>query len=244
VILNLAVNARDAMEQGGRLTFSTCNLPPDRRPTEPARVRLVVVDEGTGMTEEVRSRLFEPFFTTKEVGRGTGLGLSTVYGIVRQSGGTITVESEAGRGSAFTIDLPATEEPLAATKPGPAVPEPEGGSETILLVEDEDTVRRLVTRILRSVGYQVIEASGGDEALELLEGHEGRIDLLLSDVLMRGLTGPELAKQVCARRPGIEVLLISGFAEEGLAENENLRFLGKPFTTQELLDEVRAALDA
>jgi two-component system cell cycle sensor histidine kinase/response regulator CckA len=245
VILNLAVNARDAMERGGQLVLSTCALPPDPdHPPQPAMVRLVVQDAGSGMSDEVRSRLFEPFFTTKDVGRGTGLGLATVYGIVQQSGGTISVESELGRGSSFTIDLPVAGEPVALEESEPAALEAPGGSETVLLVEDEETIRRLVGLMLQSVGYRVLQAAGGDEALQILERHDGPLDLLLSDVLMRGLSGPELAELVRAKRPGVEVLLISGFSEEGIAGSEGVRFLGKPFTTQALLEAVREALDA
>ena len=249
VILNLAVNARDAMDGSGLLALSTANLPAREGPeaTRPS-VQLVVRDTGHGMSDEVRSRVFEPFFTTKQVGQGTGLGLSTVYGIVQQSAGQISVESQPGEGSCFVIELPVALGEVPEREPSRQARVARGGSETVLLVEDEPSVRRLISRMLGSVGYRVLDASGGDEAQAKLAAHEGPVHLLLSDVMMRGLTGPELAQRIRAARPGIRVLLMSGLAEGGGREHADLwaeaSFLAKPFTTQVLLERVRQLLDA
>ena len=243
VLLNLAVNARDAMPDGGRLTIETSNV---RAARAGAGVRIRVEDDGVGMSDEVRAHLFEPFFTTKEVGKGTGLGLATVYGIVQQSGGTITVASEEGRGSTFVIDLPQ----VRAEDPAPATPalrvSARSGSETVLLVEDEEAVRNLTRRVLEQHGYTVLSAPDGESALELARAHPDVIHLLLTDVVMPGICGPKLAEVLLGERVGLQCLFMSGYAATALGPNTLLpaerRFLPKPFTTSQLLQRMREAL--
>jgi PAS domain S-box-containing protein len=254
VLMNLAVNARDAMPCGGTLTIESAHAVP---PTGLARqqsetqaesyVALTIRDTGDGMPAEVRARIFEPFFTTKGPGKGTGLGLSTVYGIVAQSGGVITVDSELGRGTTFTVYLPAVEEALASITTGPAHHIKGIGTETVLLVEDEASVRGLVRRVLIQYGYTVLESQDGLEALTIAERHPGPIHLLLSDIVMPGLSGPALAQQLVAARHGVRVLLMSGFAnrmgfEIGL-HGANTSFVQKPFTPEGLAMKVRECLD-
>jgi PAS domain S-box-containing protein len=243
VLLNLAVNARDAMPEGGRLTIETMNV---RLPAGPA-VRMRVEDTGVGMSEEVRAHLFEPFFTTKEVGKGTGLGLATAYGIVQQSGGSIAVTSEAGRGTTFEIDLP-------EVMGEPAVPVPQAprgdirGTETVLLVEDEEAVRNLTRRVLKHNGYHVLSAPNGETALEMSRMHVGKIHLLLTDVVMPGMSGPRLAEVLLGEREGLRCIFMSGYAATALEQKVLLRrdtaFLQKPFTTEQLVRRVRETLDA
>jgi two-component system, cell cycle sensor histidine kinase and response regulator CckA len=213
VILNLAVNARDAMPQGGRFLIETRNveLAPDDVQVRPEatpgpHVMLAVSDTGCGMDRETITRVFEPFFTTKETGKGTGLGLATVYGIVQQSGGYITVESRPGRGTTFRIYLPRVDEPVESTGPGRSG-KGHRGSETILLVEDEPMVRHLVRDVLRTSGYTVLEARHAEEALRLAGRHAGPIDLLVSDVVMPGMSGSALAESLTAVRPNTKVSL-------------------------------------
>ena len=255
VLINLVVNARDAMPQGGRLRVSVqnvvvddalCEKHPTLRPGE--CVQLIVADSGMGMTTETMMRAFEPFYTTKERGRGTGLGLATVYGIVKQSGGTITVDSTPGHGTTFAVYLPVS----ADAAPGAAiVAERRVGStagETILLVEDEDSVRRLSRRVLESQGYTVLEAINGADALRIASDYAGVIDLLLSDVVMPELGGRLLAERLTAARPDTEVLFMSGYTDDeilrrGLLERGQ-RLIQKPFTASSLAHEVRALLDA
>ncbi len=254
VLMNLAVNARDAMPEGGRLTLQTANVDLDEeyargRPTAEAGrfVMLAVTDTGMGIAQEIRDRVFEPFFTTKEVGKGTGLGLSTVYGIVKQSGGWIWVYSEPGLGSTFKIYLPIVNERPDA----PERPAEEGadldGDETILLVEDEPAVRALVRKVLRKSGYTVLEARSGEEALAVAADYESRIDLLLTDMVMPGIGGGELAGRLRRVRGDLPVLLTSGYAEEAArrqaGEVPRSLFLEKPFVAGSLLRIVRAALD-
>lgn|GEM_PF-1035416 len=255
VLLNLAVNARDAMPQGGTLTLQTANVElrekdPDRNPMmAPGRwVMLALTDTGTGMDEATRARIFEPFFTTKGPGKGTGLGLSTVYGIVKQSGGFIWVESEPGRGTSFKVYFPAvdevedevdwTDQPAHAT----------GGSETILLVEDEHPVRALVRRCLERDGYRVLEAEGPAEALRLTAQHDGMIHLLLTDVVMPQMSGRQLAERVATLRPNTRVLYMSGYTDDTVAQHgileEGTMLIQKPFTPENLAIKVREALDA
>jgi two-component system cell cycle sensor histidine kinase/response regulator CckA len=252
IVVNLAVNARDAMPQGGKLTIETSNAQLEEADgfeqftvRSGSYVMLVVRDEGVGMDEETRSRIFEPFFTTKERGKGTGLGLATVYGIVKQSGGYVWVDSEPGRGTAFRIYLPRCEPTGDESNRSAATPSEETprGTETVLLVEDEDAVRQLARRLLRLRGYTVLEASGGDRALELLTQHVGPIHLLLTDVVMPGMTGLELASRVAALRPDTRTLLMSGHVDRAALDPSTL-LLQKPFTPEGLARKVREALDA
>jgi two-component system, cell cycle sensor histidine kinase and response regulator CckA len=255
VIVNLAVNARDAMPGGGKLTIDTANIELDGvfarghpGASPGSYVRLRVGDTGVGMDAATRAHLFEPFFTTKPVGKGTGLGLATVYGIVKQSGGYIWVDSEPGRGTVFAIFLPRTSgtpEPTASPQsPAP----PARGTETILLVEDEESVRTLSHRALSRLGYQVLAAPGGADALRVAERHGGPIHLVLTDVVMPGIGGRELVRQLAAVRPGTKVLYISGYSNEAIARHGVLdpgtAFLQKPFTPDGLASKVREVLDA
>ncbi|HET7321654.1 MAG TPA: ATP-binding protein, partial [Longimicrobiaceae bacterium] len=239
VLLNLVVNSRDAMPQGGQLTISTANVELDdeyvrgKVRVEPGGyVMLAVSDTGTGMDAETRARIFEPFFTTKEMGKGTGLGLSTVYGIVQQSGGHVWVYSEPGHGTTFKIYLPRVDAPLSTD----AAPEAAmaTGRETVLLAEDDPAVRVLARRGLEHAGYRVLEADGGEAALALAEEHDGPIHLLLSDVVMPGIGGRELAERLQERREGVAVLFMSGYTDDAILRhgmlNEGTPFLEKPFT--------------
>ena len=251
VILNLAVNARDAMPGGGRLTIETGDVPLDldharRHPgVKPGtHVMLAVTDTGIGMEPAIRERIFEPFFTTKDVGRGTGLGLSTVYGIVQQSGGTIWVYSEPGRGSTFKIYLPSVDEPAHETE---AMPEPpRGGTETVLLCEDEPDLRELTREVLEEYGYRVLEAADGEEALDVVAGYREPIDLLLTDVVMPHMGGPALVGHVRERRAALRCLYITGFAPDRAVGDDagTHGVLLKPFRFEELAARVREALDA
>jgi two-component system cell cycle sensor histidine kinase/response regulator CckA len=239
VLVNLVVNARDAMPAGGRLTVST-RLVVDGEAAGP-QVQLVVSDTGVGMTEEVRAHLFEPFFTTKERGKGTGLGLATVYGIVTRTGGRVQVDTQPGRGTTFTITLPATDEPLEEEgTPDPA--DLRGRGETILVVDDDGGVLTLVERILTGAGYRVLQARDGSAALLRAQQHAGEIDLLLTDVVLRGMSGKDLAGLLGQLRPGTRVLLMSGYPDADVATGAG--FLAKPFTEEALLLSVREALDA
>jgi CheY-like chemotaxis protein len=213
---------------------------------EPGRyVMFSVSDTGFGMTPEVKEHIFEPFFTTKERGKGTGLGLSTVYGIVKQSGGEITVESEVGKGSVFRIYLPLVEGVMEDQK------EEEqgawGGKETVLVVEDEENVRRLVAEVLEGQGYEVLEASGGEEVLQIMEGYGGRVDLILTDVVMPGISGRELGKRSVERWGMVKVLYMSGFFDEERVSlnvlEEGMNYVQKPFTIDALTRKVREVLD-
>jgi PAS domain S-box-containing protein len=255
VLINLVVNARDAMPQGGRLRVelgnvivgdALCARHPSLRPGE--SVQLTVSDTGMGMTTETMARAFEPFFTTKEPGRGTGLGLSTVYGIVKQSGGAITVDSTPGAGTIFCVYLPVARETESRPSGVTERRAPTSASETILLVEDEDSVRRLARRVLESEGYTVLEAINGEDALRIAADYGGVVDLLLSDVVMPELGGRLLAERLTATRPGTEVLFISGYTDDeilrrGLLERGQ-HLLQKPFTATALAHEVRSVLDA
>ncbi len=245
VLMNLAVNARDAMPRGGVLTIRTAHLPPGPGDDGVGAVELTVADNGLGMPPEIQARAFEPFFTTKEVGRGSGLGLATVYGIVEQAGGSIELESSPGQGTTFRIRLhgAGTERP-----PGIAVAVPSGshGSETILLVEDEAPVRAIARRVLSAAGYQVLEAADAAQARRLAEQNAGRIDLLITDVIMPGTRGPELAEELAGRAPGLRVLFISGYSPDSLIQREGVPgrgFIQKPFTPQAFRDKVRQVLE-
>jgi PAS domain S-box-containing protein len=242
-VLNLAVNARDAMPRGGRLSVVTREAERD----EGGRwVALAVTDTGCGMAEEVKAHLFEPFFTTKAPGQGTGLGLSTVYGIVKQSGGHVEVESQPGAGTTFTIYLPRVEgSGEAETSAGPPAVPP--GHETVLLAEDEQAVRSLARQVLLSGGYTVLEAGDGAQALWLAERHGGPIHLLVTDVVMPGLGGRGLAERLCAARPGLKVLYLSGYTDDAVVRHgvsrEAVHFLPKPFSAAALALKVREVLD-
>jgi signal transduction histidine kinase/ActR/RegA family two-component response regulator len=246
VLLTLVTNARDAMPQGGRVTVATANVPAGEAGARGAgrRVRLAVSDTGLGMDDAVRERLFEPFYTTKELGKGTGLGLASVYGTVQQSGGSIHVTSAPGRGSNFVIHLPAAlQEEAAAPAPG-GLPR---GSETVLLVEDEEAIRGLARRVLEQLGYTELTASEGNEALAVADQHAATIHLLATDVIMPTLHGPELARRLTAKRPGMRVLYMSGYTDSVLLGTGLLRgethLLNKPFTPTDLAGAVREALD-
>jgi signal transduction histidine kinase/ActR/RegA family two-component response regulator len=251
--LNLVVNARDAMPHGGTLTISTSNEEVSARDSTFAGsapgeyVQLTVADTGTGITEEVRSHMFEPFYTTKEEGKGTGLGLSTVYGIVQQNGGHIAVETEPGQGTVFRIRLPAVAPESAPAKELDAEEAMPRGTETILLVEDQEEVREVYATILRSLGYNVIEAANPDKAQESALARNGKIDLLLTDVVMPGRTGDELADTLKASCAGMEVLFISGYGDlpriqQNMSEG-GFAYLQKPFAPVALANKVREILD-
>jgi two-component system cell cycle sensor histidine kinase/response regulator CckA len=255
VLLNLALNARDAMPGGGRLTIETANAELDDEyasrhlgAAPGSYVVLAVSDTGHGMTEDVRAQVFEPFFTTKGPTEGTGLGLATVYGIVKQSAGYVWVYSEPGHGSTFKVYLPRAADPAESTGPKREAPAPARGSETVLLVEDEDVVRALVREILESFGYDVLEAPDGAAALETSSAHDGPIDLVLTDVVMPGMGGPELISRLRGKRPDAKVVFTSGYSEDAIANDGVLhpgaRFLEKPFTAATLAETVRGALDA
>jgi len=255
VIINLSINARDAMPQGGRLTLQTANVPLDKEgarlhETSPgAYVMLAVSDTGIGMSDEVKAHLFEPFFTTKEVGKGTGLGLATCYGIVRQSGGWIHVYSEPGQGTTFRIYFPGVEEAPTVLPPRDQDGFLPRGTETILLVEDEQIVRSLAARVLRDQGYTVLEAANGNEALRTVQEYGDKpIHLLLSDVVMPQMGGKELADRLRAVIPDLKVLFASGYANGGLYElgrpGPGAKFLQKPFTPGVLARKVREALES
>ena len=255
VVMNLAVNARDAMPGGGKLVIETRNvgpsplegIAPDGLALEGA-VLLRVKDTGVGMNAETRARVFEPFFTTKEKGKGTGLGLATVYGIVRQSGGQIVVESEPGKGTTFSIYLPRVLSPSAAAAASDGSPPTAGrGSELVLVVEDEEQVRKLTRVLLEAQGYQVLEAASGEEALTLCAEPDRSLHLMLTDLVMPGITGRELADRARLLQPRMRVLYMSGYPDESIVHRGVLepgtRFVQKPFRANELLHRVRATLD-
>ncbi|PIY20275.1 MAG: hybrid sensor histidine kinase/response regulator, partial [Deltaproteobacteria bacterium CG_4_10_14_3_um_filter_60_8] len=258
VIMNLAVNARDAMPAGGKLTIETRNV---ELATAQATQRLVVppgsyvllavTDTGEGMDAATRGRIFEPFFTTKELGKGTGLGLSSVYGIVKQSGGSLWVYSEVGRGTTFKIYLPRVDEEQVRVEEqarATGVEVPARGVETLLVVEDEGAVRNLAARVLTAAGYQVLTAVNGEEALVLLEDRQGPVHLLLTDVVMPGMGGRELAARLATNWPDLKVLFMSGYTNNAIVHHgvldEGTQFIGKPFSVMELTRKVREVLDS
>jgi two-component system cell cycle sensor histidine kinase/response regulator CckA len=235
-MLNLAVNARDAMPGGGRLSMTTRNAGDD--------VVVAVTDTGHGMSDEVKARIFEPFFTTKGPGEGTGLGLAMVYGFVTQSGGRIQVHSAAGAGTTFEIALPVAAETAPSRRlPAQVVPVA-GGAETILLVEDEDAVRRMTTRILAAKGYRILEARDGVDALAVAARHGGSIDIVVTDSVMPRMSGPQLVEALTAARPGVRILVMSGYLKESDLPAAGLPILPKPFSAADLTRRVREILDA
>jgi PAS domain S-box-containing protein len=255
VIMNLAVNARDAMPTGGQLTLETSNVEIDEEyagrhlALKPGPyVQLAVTDTGCGMDEPTRARLFEPFFTTKDKGKGTGLGLSTVYGIVKQSGGDIWVYSEVGRGTTFKIYFPRELSATAVAAPrAPASVGQVTGTETVLVVEDEEVLRRASRRALEVAGYTVLAAADGDEALQLAARHAGKLDLLLTDVVLPRVSGQALARELAATWPTIKVLFTSGYTDDTIVHHgvlePGVHFLSKPFTAADLTRKVREVLD-
>jgi two-component system, cell cycle sensor histidine kinase and response regulator CckA len=253
VLMNLVVNAKDAMPNGGRIVLETRKTTVGETASgektfiKPGDyVLLSVIDSGVGMDRETQSRIFEPFFTTKEKGKGTGLGLSTVYGIVKQSGGYVMVQSELSRGAAFHIYLPRVDAGAEAHGATPVARHAAGGSETILLVEDEESVRQLVRETLQAKGYRVLEAEHGQAGLAAAAAHDGKIDLVITDVVMPGMTGRELAEKVVASRPETKVLYLSGYTEDAVVSEGTIEsgkaFLQKPFTLQSLSRKVREVL--
>jgi PAS domain S-box-containing protein len=257
VVMNLVVNARDAMPSGGRLSIETRNVildsphPTDFAVVPPGRyVMLAVSDTGTGMSEETKRRLFEPFFTTKERGKGTGLGLATVYGIVQQSGGYVWVYSEVGHGTTFKVYLPATDGVHRRAGPAatqPPAPQPAGGARTILVVEDEDAVRQLTQIILERAGHRVLVARNAQEASAIFQRHVSEIDLLITDVVMPGASGPALLKHLSQKRPDLKVLYMSGYADDAIEVQGPLEsgvaFIQKPFSSELLVRKVRDAIE-
>jgi signal transduction histidine kinase len=251
VVMNLALNARDAMPNGGTLGIRTATADGAAAAVDPeapaSRAQLVVSDSGTGIDPKVLPLIFDPFFTTKPQGEGSGLGLSTVYGIVKQSGGHIDVQSEPNHGTTFTISLPAAPPVVPRADSIEAQGPPRSGGEVILVVEDDDQVRTVVSKGLPRLGYEVLVVRNAEEALALVDKHPGRIDLLLTDVVMPGLSGPQLAERLTARRPEVRVVFMSGYPE---AQDPALGFaldgrsyLQKPFALAELAEKIRQALD-
>lgn len=248
VMMNLALNARDAMPEGGRLEIATTNVElgavaPDVVPG--SYVQMTVSDTGEGMNETVRRNIFEPFFTTKDVGEGTGLGLATVYGIVRQSDGWIEVQSEVGVGTCFKVYLP-TADATAQPAEGGTVTRVEGGPETILLVEDQKAVRTFTKIALEELGYRVLEAADGNEAIAVAEGHRGTIQVLLTDVVLPGMNGRKVSERLLATRPDLKVIFMSGYPGDVIGQqgvlNESVAFVQKPYSPDELADKVRQVL--
>ncbi len=249
ILMNLVVNARDAMPGGGRLGIRVeCeDLKAPRGPLEPGRyVVLAVSDTGHGMDEATIGKVFEPFFTTKERGKGTGLGLSTVFGMVREFGGFVAVQSEVDRGTTFRLHFPRTDKPAAPAPVSGAKTAPEAGSGCVLVVEDEALVRAGIRHFLTKLGYEVLDTGAPLEALELVQRHSGCIDLLLTDIVMPGMNGPELARRVTAERPSIQVAFMSAFSDRTLVEQGRIEsgipVLEKPFEEEELAERVRTLI--
>jgi signal transduction histidine kinase/CheY-like chemotaxis protein len=253
IVVNLAVNARDAMPRGGTLTIETANVELDENyatahfsVTPGHYVALTVTDTGTGITPEVQARLFEPFFTTKEPGKGTGLGLATVHGIVMRSGGSVNVYSEVGRGTSFKVYFPRADAAEMVVEAPPRVSRPRSGAQTVLVVEDAEGLRALARRLLQRQGYTVLVAANAEEALRLFE-QNASIDLLLTDVVMPGASGPELSRRLVERRPELKVVYMSGYTEETIVQhqvlNPGIAFLHKPFTSETLGRKIREVLD-
>jgi CheY-like chemotaxis protein len=254
ILVNLAVNARDAMPEGGKLLIETANVDLDEEYcvmhpyVRPGRfVMLAVSDTGHGMSEEIKRQIFEPFFTTKPKGTGTGLGLATIYGVVKQAKGSIEVYSEVGKGTTFKIYVPRVDDKTAGPPESSPPMELLGGSETVLLVEDEAVVRDLGVRILAGLGYRVMRAGNGDEAIALAGEHGERIDLLLTDVVMPGMSGRDLANRLTRIHPEARVLFTSGYTDNVIVHHgvldEGVSFIGKPYSPSALAKKVREVLD-
>jgi signal transduction histidine kinase len=253
VIMNLAINARDAMPMGGKLTIETANVELDDDPLSHVDVQpgpyvlLSVTDTGVGMEAETIRQIYEPFFTTKEEGKGTGLGLATVFGIVKQSGGDISVDSTPGQGATFKVYLPHSQAPIDRIQPAAPSTSTPRGSETILLVEDEELLRSLERKMLEQRGYTVLEAQSVGHAFEIARDHKGAIDLLLTDVVMPELSGRELAKQLAVERPEMRILYMSGYAADAITRHgvlePGIAFLPKPLTGTLLAQKLREVLD-
>jgi CheY-like chemotaxis protein len=246
VLSILIANAKDAMPKGGKLTVATALEP---AASGPGRICLRVSDTGAGMTDEVKARLFEPFFTTKPVGKGAGLGLSTVYGIVKSAGGDIQVQSTPGQGTTFKIAFPAAVggSEAAAPVPAPAPAEAQRGGETVLLVEDDDDVRFLLHSILKADGYNVLEAKDGEQALAVADEHAAPINLVLTDLQMPKLGGRKLVEKLLAAHPGMKAMFMSGFGREDFPDAQAhglpVSFLEKPFMPKSLVRQIRRVLD-
>jgi CheY-like chemotaxis protein len=255
VLLNLAVNARDAMPQGGRLTIETANVELDKEYSRAHSdvspgpyVLLTVSDTGSGMTAAVKARLFEPFFTTKEVGKGTGLGLAVIHGVVKEAGGHVEVESEPGVGTIFRVYLPRVNQPAWS---GPSLSDmsiPPRGTETVLMVEDEEGVRILTRHLLKGFGYTVMEAASGADALSQAGKHAGPVDLLITDVVMPGMSGGQVATEMATLHPEARVLFVSGYTNDAVVRHgilqDKVHFLPKPFSPMGLAVKIREVLDS
>lgn len=254
VVLNLVINSRDSMDTGGQITIETQNVYLDK-PIDNEKdqgqtglhVKLAIKDTGVGMDENIKAKIFEPFFTTKEKGKGTGLGLSTVYGIVKQSGGSITVESRSNKGSTFTVYLKAIEEDVKPYSDQQKSSEQLSGDETILIVEDENAVLDLMMKVLNQHGYNVLLASSSEEAIKMVENLKGSIDILLTDIVLPGLNGRELAEKVIEMKPEISVIYMSGYTDQVIGNqgilDENTDYIQKPFSPFFLLKKVREVLE-
>jgi len=252
VVLNLVINARDAMPGGGKLTIETANVELDQSYARDhigvnpgPHVLLAVADSGIGLDPETKAHLFEPFYTTKAQAQGGGLGLPTVYGIVKQSGGFIWAYSETGHGTVFKIYLPKTNQALAVFHPAAPRPAPTG-SETILVVEDDDAVRQLICETLGAHGYAVLEASSGEQALLVAQTRRGPIDLLLTDVVLTGIGGPEVAQRLSEQRPNTKILYMSGYTDQAIVHHgilaQRMHFIQKPFAPTALARKIRQVL--
>ena len=254
VLLNLAANARDAMPKGGRLTIRASNVELDETdrkrhaPVAPGSyVMLAIEDTGCGMDLKTQARIFDPFFTTKELGKGTGLGLATVYGIVKQTGGYIWVYSEAGQGTVFRVYLPRVGRAVQTAEREPLAPEDLHGSETVLLAEDSESLREMAQEYLESIGYTVLAAVSGEKALQWAKDFQGPIHLLLTDVVMPEMSGPELANQMAALRPGVKIIFTSGYTVDAISRqgifDPNVAFIQKPYRPKALAKKIRQVLN-
>jgi CheY-like chemotaxis protein len=254
VVLNLVVNARDAMPEGGTLTIATANVDLDddvagaRRPAAGPHVALRITDTGTGMSPETQARLFEPFFTTKELGKGTGLGLATVHGIVAQSGGSVSVKTEIGRGTSFTIYLPRAAAPQAIPRDASTrARRRRAATRTVLVAEDASGLRELTKRLLERLGYAVLLAANANDAVGLFDRNRSSVDVLLTDVVMPGGSGPELSERLRTMRPDLKVIFMSGYTDDVITHHGVLKpgiaFLHKPFTSDTLDRKLREVLD-